>query len=190
LKTESQGSKNKLAKETKMKKRNLFISLACALVLVAIMAAPVMAVEGTETASVTINTYISATITDAGDPGINFGALNPGATNSPEAAQDGTGAINITVAAETNVACKIGIKGSGDFSDGGTNSFALGSATWDTDNLPAGATAMTTSYAQIGTDTTPGTERSQEVWHWISIPAGQTAASYTATFYYKADQTL
>jgi hypothetical protein len=172
-----------------LKKTNLLISLACALVLVATMAAPAMALEQTQPASVTVNTYISATITDAGAAGINFGALNPGTTNNPEAAQNGLGAINITVAAETNVVCKIGIKGDDPFSDGGSNSFALSNAQWKTSNTPPG-TSMTTSYAQIGTDTTPGTARSQEVWHWINIPANQAPAVYTTTFYYKADQSL
>jgi len=172
--------------------KKVFISLVVALILVALMAVPAMAgaVEQSKTASVTVNTYISATVTDAGAAGINFGSLDPGATNQPEAAQNGAGAVNVTVAAETNVACKIGIKGSGDFSDGGTNTFALGQAKWDSDNAVAGATAMSTSYAQIGTDTTPGTARSQEIWHWISIPAGQVAAAYTTNFYYKANTTL
>jgi hypothetical protein len=172
-----------------LKRTNLFISLACALVLVAVMAAPVMALEATQPASVTVNTYISATITDRGAGGINFGALNPGTTDNPELAQDGLGAINITVAAETNVVCKIGLKGSGDFSGGG-HSFALGNAKWNTDNTTAGATDMTIPYAQIGTDTTPATARSQEVWHWISIPANQQPAIYGTTFYYKADENL
>ena len=172
-----------------MKKTNLFISLACVLVLVTVMTAPAMAVEQTQPASVSVNTYISATITDAGAAGINFGALNPGTTNNAELAQGALGAINITVAVETNVACKIGIKGSGNFSDNVSNSFPLGNATWNNANTPPG-TAMTTGYAQIGTATTPGTARSQEVWHWINIPANQPPASYSTTFYYKADQTL
>jgi hypothetical protein len=155
------------------------------------MAAPVMALEQTQPASVTVNTYISATITDRGGAGINFGPVNPGTTNNAELAQTGLlGAINITVAVETNVACKIGIRGSGTFSDGGSNSFALSNAIYDVDNTPVGATTMDTLYAQIGTDTTPGTERSQELWHWIGIPANQPPAIYTTTFYYKADQAL
>jgi hypothetical protein len=177
-----------------LKKTNLFISLACALILVAIVAAPAMAdnspVTSTVGASVTISEYINATITDNGAAGIIFGTLNPGDTDQPEAAQSGSnGAISISVAKETNVVCKVGLEGSGPFSDGGSNSFALSNATWNaTDTTPG--TAMTTSYVQIGSDTVPGTAWSQDVWHWINIPAGQAAASYTTNFLYKVGNTL
>lgn len=251
-----------------MKGKKLLVSLLTAVALVAVTAVPVMAaaVEQTETASVTVNEVISATVTDAGDAGINFGSLDAGASDQKEIEQNGFGAVNIAVAAETNVVCKIGTKGKGDFGievttgtatggstttliDTATNfvtanvevgmtvvvregtatvesatitsitqttnpndtlnfgaittavssadtyrvlsaSFAIGQAKWDEDSNVAGATAMTTSYVQIGTDTTPGTARSQEVWHWISIPGGQVAGSYSTTFYYKADTTL
>ena len=99
----------------------ILISLGLALVLVVAMAAPAMALEDTQTASVTVNTYISATVTDAGSAGINFGSLDPGTSDNAEADQGaGAGAINLTVGSETNVVVKIGTKGSGDFSDGGT----------------------------------------------------------------------
>jgi hypothetical protein len=173
--------------------KKVIVSLSLALVMTAAFAMPVLAapVEQTETASVTVNTYISATVTDYGSDGIDFGSLNPGALNQAEADQTaGTGAVQVSIAAETNVACKIGVKGSGDFSDGGTNSFGLNNATWDSDNDAAGATAMSTTYAQIGSDTTPGSATTQEIWHWISVPNGQAAANYDTTFYYKADQSL
>jgi len=173
-----------------MKGRKLLVSLLTAVALIALTAVPAMAVEQTQPASVTVSTYISATITDAGDAGINFGSLDPGDTDQLEiAATNTTGAINITVAAETNVACKIGTSGSGDFVYNSYN-FPLSNAKWDTDFEVADATAMTTSYVQIGTDTSPGTVRSQEVWHWITIPSGQEAGIYTTDFYYKADVTL
>ena len=264
--------RNQTRKEVKGMKKVL-ISLGLAMVLVVAMTAPVMAAasEESETASVTVNAYISSTITDAGSAGINFGSLNPGTSDNPEAAQsvagvlatgtatgadsatvlvdsaatfiaDGVvagdtvnnttdsssgtvgtvdsetqltltadltggtnnlfqsgdsysvggthGAINITVGAETNAACKIGVKGSGDFSDGGTNSFALSNAEWDDDETVGEDHDMTTTYAQIGGDTTAGVETSQELYHWISVPNGQAAAAYTTTFWYKADTTL
>jgi len=259
--------KNQTRKEVKGMKKVL-ISLALAMVLVMAMAVPVMAAasEESETASVTVVAYISSTITDAGAAGMNFGSLNPGTSDNPELAQNGAGAINISVGAETNLVCKIGTKGTKDFEIvvttgtatnvapsatvltasgdtfttdgvavgdtvynetdgssgtvltvdsetqltlsaaliGGTantftsgdtyrvvdDSFALGSAKWDLDSTVIAAIAMTTSYAQIGTDTTPGAARSQEVWHWISVPNGQKAGAYSTTFYYKADQTL
>jgi spore coat protein U-like protein len=169
--------------ERKMKK--VFVSLTLALMLVAVMAAPVMAAEESKTASVTVTETISFTVTDAGAAGINFGSLNQGTTDNPEAAQNGAGAVTLAVGAETNVDCNVQIKASGDFSDGATHTIALSNAHWDTDNAVAGYTAMTTDYATIGTSTA-GTAYSQDVWHWLSIPGGQVAGTYTSTYYYQA----
>ena len=162
--------------------KRVLISLALVLMLVAVMATPVMAAE--KTASVTVNEYISFTVTDAGDAGINFGSLDQATTDNAEVAQGIAGAVTLTVAAETNVDCNIQTKGSGDFSDG-THTFALSNAKWDKDSAVAGATAMTISYATIDTSTA-GTAKSVDVWHWLSIPAGQYAATYTTAFYYQA----
>ncbi len=257
--------KNQTKKEANGMKKVL-ISLGLAMVLVMAVVAPVMALEGTQTASVTVDSYISSTITDAGSAGMNFGSLNPGTSDNAEIDQNGIGAINITVAAETNVVTKIGMKGKGDFgvqvttgtATGGStttvidtttnftiagvsvgdtvvvregtataetatitsisqttnpddtlnfdaittavaaadayrvlsDSFVIGQATWDDNQAGSSKTAMTTTYAEIVAATTPGAETSQEVWHWISIPSGQTAGAYTTTFYYKADISL
>ena len=162
--------------------KKLLISLALILMLVAVMVTPVMAAE--KTASVTVNEYISFTVADAGAAGINFGSLDQNIPDNAEVDQGVAGAVTLTVAAETNVDCNIQTKGSGDFSDG-THSFALSNAKWDKDSAVAGATAMTTSYATIDTSTA-GVLKAVDVWHWLSIPAGQYAATYTATFYYQA----
>ena len=328
--------RNQTGKEVKGMKKVL-ISLALAIVLVMAMAVPVMAAasEESSTASVTVTSYISSTITDAGDAGMIFGSLTPGTSDNEEVGQNGAGAINITVGAETNVACKIGAKGfnleattlartngtatggsattvvdsgatftgdsivAGDIvSNTGDNSYAVvtevtndttvthttlndggafantetyiitastsvttgtsdgaGSTTelddaagdfvnngvevgdivddgtgtslvtavaatsltvigtidfsgaisytvrsmddalgitnakWDTDTDVAGATAMTPAYAEIAS-TTAGVETSQEVWHWLSVPNGQAAATYTGDWWYKADTSL
>ena len=129
---------------------------------------------------------ISFTVTDYGAEGINFGSVNPGTSDNPEAAQStGQGAVTLTVGAETNVDCNIQIKGSGDFSDGATHTIALSNAHWDTDNTVTGYTAQTTTYATIGTSTA-GTAYNQDVWHWLTIPGARYAGTYTTTFYYQA----
>lgn len=170
-----------------MKKTNLFISLACALVLVAVMAAPAMATDATKTATVSINEFISATISGA----IDFGPLNQGDINQPALSENATaGAIIITVAAETNVNCLIGIVGSGDFTDGSHN-FALDNATWNTTSYtPPGTPMSVAPYVQIGTFNTPGEEAVYNVWHWINIPAHTVAGDYHTDFSYKIDKTL
>lgn len=170
-----------------MKKTNLFISLACALVLVAVMAAPSMVAAADEWpigATVTVNEYISSTISGA----VDFGSLNPGEADVPALGQGVTGAITLTVNAETNVDCDITIAGSDDFSDGGANNFPLGNATWNDSNTPPG-TAMNTVAALVGQFTTPGAAADFNVWHWITIDNGQPAAAYGTDFLYTVDKT-
>jgi hypothetical protein len=168
--------------------KKLIISVLTALVLVAVMAAPAIAEPDVEqrTASVTVGELINMTITDPGTLGINFGPVSAGSSDNPELEQNGTGAVTLTVEAETNVDCNIKISGDGDFHDVTvTYTFPLGNAVWDTDNLIAGATTMTTSYALIDTSTT-GVQKVVEVYHWITIPAAQHPETYSAEFYYQA----
>jgi len=165
--------------------KKTFVSLVTALALVAVMVVPVVAAEDSKPATVTVNEYISFTVTDPGDAGIDFGSLDHGTSDNPEAAQNGSGAVTLAVAAETNVDCNVQIKASGDFSDGATHTIALSNAKWDKDNAVAGATTMTVTYANVGTSTA-GTAYSQDVWHWLTIPSGQYAGDYTTTYYYQA----
>jgi len=173
-----------LTKRELKKMKKVLISLALVLMLIAVMATPIMAVEDTKTASVAVNEYISFTVTDAGAAGVNFGSLNQASTDNPEADQGISGAVTLAVAAETNVDCNIQTKGSGDFTDG-THTIALSNAKWDKDSDVTGATTMTTSYVTIDTSTA-GSTKSVDVWHWLSIPSGQYAATYSTTFYYQA----
>lgn len=165
--------------------KKTFVSLVIALALVAVVAVPVLAAEDSKTASVTVNEYISFTVTDAGAAGINFGSLNQGTTDTPEADQGVAGAVTLAVGSETNVDCNVRINASGDFGDGATHTIALSNAKWDTDNAVAGATTMTATYTNVGTSTA-GTAYSQDVWHWLTIPSGQYAGDYTTTYYYQA----
>ena len=170
--------------------KKVLISLLLAVAVVTAMAVPVMAgaVETGKTATVTVNEYINATLTDNGTPGINFGSLNSGTSNNPADGQPATGAVTMTIGAETNVAVQTGVKGV-DFSDGASHTIVIGQAGWNTTNTPPG-TAMTTTYAQIGSDSTPGVQQIQQIYHWLSIPNGQYPAAYTSTFTYKANKTL
>ena len=171
--------------------KKVLISLVLAVVLMLAVAAPAMAaaVETSKTATVTVNEYINATLTDNGTSGINFGSLDSGTSNNPADGQPATGAVTMTIGAETNVAVKTGVKGV-DFSDGASHTIAIGQASWNTTNTPGTATAMTTSYAQVGSDSTPGVQQIQQIYHWLSIPNGQYPAAYTSTFTYKANKTL
>ena len=127
--------------------------------------------------------FISFTVTDNNNDGIKFGSLDPGQENQPADQTEETSAVTLTVGSETNVDCDIKTKAS-DFSSNG-DTITIDNAKWDTDNNVDGATAMTTTYAQI-TTSTAGVEKIQEVWHWLSVPGGKPSGSYTSTFYYQA----
>jgi hypothetical protein len=166
-------------------KARLIVSLIIALMLVTVLALPAMAEEYTETASVTVTEYINFTITDYDPDGLQFGSLAPGATNQTEVTQNAThGAVTLTVGSDTNVDCYIQVKGT-DFAGTPSGTLAIGNAKWDDDNNVAGATAMTMSYVNIDSSTA-GVAKIVDVWHWLSIPSAQVAASYSSTFYYQA----
>jgi hypothetical protein len=135
-------------------------------------------------ASVTVKTYISATITDYGDGGINFGNMDPGVTNSPELAQTGSnGAVNVTMGSENNVSVYVSTNAAGAWSDG-TDTFAVSQGTFNSTNSAPG-TNMSTSYQHVGGAVSAGA--SVQVYHWLSIPNNQVAGLYTNTYYYQVD---
>ncbi len=164
--------------------KKTLISLVLVLALVAVMAMPVMAVEQSEQASVTVNEFISFTIADNGLSGINFGTVDPGTTDSPEVAQTGVlGALTLEIGVETNVAGVIETKGSGDFSGPGT-AIPIGNAKWHDSDFAGSGTAMTTSYATVAVFNPGGA--SVDVWHWLTIDSGQAAGTYNTNFVYQA----
>ncbi len=160
--------------------KKLLVSLTLALMLVAVVAAPAMAAEDTSEATVTVNEYVSVTFTDHTPAGLQFGNLNPGTVKQAEA---NTPAITITTAVENNSDVDVFLKGE-DFSDGGTNSFAISNAFYHDSDDSGSAAAMPSDYAGSAWKTL-GTGATLDIFHWLSIPAEQAAASYTSTFTYK-----
>ena len=152
--------------------KKLLISLAVVGVLVGLMAAPVMAEDVGEvgkTASVTVNAYKSVTVTDNGSPGLDFGSLTPGTEDEPEAASP---SLTIAAAVENNGNVAVSI------------SFDIENATWNTSDETGSDQDMLETYAPVGT--LPAST-SLSIYHWLSIPGGQAAASYTSTFTYKTE---
>jgi len=164
-----------------MKKVVAGLTLIAALLLVMAMPSPAMAVEDSLGAEVTIGAIINFTVEDNGQAGLKFGSLIPGSSDNPELAQNGSGAVTLSLGAETNVNCNVSTKAS-DFASG-SDTIPIGNATWDTDNSVSGATAMTDDYAQI---TTLSAGNWQDVWHWLSVPGNQAPGIYTTDFYYQA----
>ena len=257
--------------------RKLIVSLVMAVVLTAATVVPAMGapVETPYTASVTVAQLISATLTDNGAGGVNFGTLDPGTTDNEEANQPGDSAVSLDIEAESNVAVKTGVKalyqdfgndiavtGSGTATGGDSTTVLVdstadyvgdgvatgdyvynitdgswttvttvtdlntltcaaltggtdgnfqsgdaykvstattgqidiqaadGDALWHSSDAVGSATSMLISYAQIGGDSTPGVFQGHEIYHWLSIPDGQAADTYSNYYYYKADTTL
>lgn len=128
--------------------------------------------------------YINMTVIDTGDDGINFGQVDPGNEVGDEA-QDGSGAVTITVEEETDVDCYIQIRGSDNFTDGSGHTLLLSNASWSVTDNVSESTPMSTIYVTIDTSTA-NTSKIIYVWHWLSIPSDQYAATYNTTFYYRA----
>ena len=165
-----------------MKKR-ILVSLALALSLVAVLAVPAMAATPV-TATVEVTENISATITDNTPSGLQFGVMSQGQTDAPEAAQGATnGAVTVQVAAETNVNCDIDVKAA-DFTDV-SKTLLITNAKYNTSNTVTTATAFAAADTYYLLDqSTAGSAKTVEVYHWLSIPAVQEAGDYGSTFTY------
>lgn len=165
-----------------MKKR-LITTLALVLILMATLSIPALADptgEVGKTATVTVTTYKSVTVTDNGATGLSFGSLTPGTVKQAEAASP---SLTIAAAAENNGNVAVSIKGT-DFAGTG-HTLTIGNAFWNISSNPATATAMSTVYASVTTTLAAGT--SVSIYHWLSIPAAQAADTYTSTFTYKTE---
>ena len=164
-----------------MKKVVAGLTLIIALTLVMAMPSPAMAVEDSVGAEVTISSVISFTVEDNGQAGLKFGSLIPGGSDNPELAQNGSGAVTLSVGPENNVTVDLSTKAD-DFASE-SDILPIGNAKWDIDNDASGATAMTSEYALIAT---LSRGNSQDVWHWLSVPGDQPPGTYTTDFYYQA----
>jgi hypothetical protein len=163
-----------------MKKR-LILSLAIALLLVAILAVPAVAAETSTTASVEVGETISITLSDPSSDGINFGPVTAnGSTYGDIDQSEGTPAIQIVVVADTNVNVNIGIKGST------TDALALSYWQYSSNYTQNDIAGLTTSYAGVYTDKGPGT---YGFYHWITVPTNTPAGTYTANISYEAVKT-
>ena len=156
-------------------KRLALTGVVMALILVAGSVAPVTAAEGTADASVTVNEYISFSVTDNGAAGLDFGSQDANTANVPEAAQPGSSAVTLTVGNETNTDVEIYLMGS-DFTDGGGNTITVDNVMYDDDAVLGGGdtglaeTAMDTDYlgSPWTTVTASGSDQSVDVYHWLS----------------------
>jgi hypothetical protein len=166
--------------------KKLIISITLSLMLVAVLAAPAIADDPIELgASVTVTEYSSVTITDTTPAGLDFGDLADGAVKQPE---DASPAASITISAgsENNIDVNIELSGM-DFSDGLGHSFDISNAYWNDADDSGTATALLETGTDTDTIATLSAGESADIYHWLSIPDGQYAGSYSSTFTYSSD---
>ncbi|MCW1297988.1 MAG: hypothetical protein OH333_04295 [Candidatus Parvarchaeota archaeon] len=128
----------------------------------------------TTSASVTVNEYISATLSNIP---IDFGSLDPGTTNQPAT----NNPLLVQVGAETNVEYNITLNGTTNFVSGG-NSFSVGNLSYNTTEIttPTPYELNVEKNAYTNEPCPCGTQADRNVWHYISVPAGQVAGAYSA----------
>ena len=164
--------------------KRLLLSILVALMLVTVMAMPVSAVDQWDIgASVDVTAVVSITLTDPGDPGLDFGSVAPGTEDVGETEQSegppAIPAIQVAVESETNTNVDIGIMGAA------TGSLAL--AEWEYSLTYSGTkTSLTGSYEPEYSNVGVG---SYDFYHWVDVPVGTAAGSQGCTVYYKAVET-
>ncbi|MGB9693665.1 MAG: hypothetical protein ACPLYF_02360 [Fervidobacterium sp.] len=124
-----------------------------------------------------VQKYITVTFSYSA---VNFGTLNAGTTDNP-APNQLNGVYNVSV--DTNYAYDVKASGT-DFSDGAGHTFAVSNLKMDTNstasNLAVGS-AIALSGTQQTIDSYAYTVTNNFHGFWLSIPAGQYAASYSST---------
>jgi hypothetical protein len=173
--------------------KRVFISLALALTLVAVMAVPAMAANSnTEStpASVTVKHFISIGLIDT-PAGIHFGDVDRGSTDNADQDQDNdTPSIQVVVAEETNVivdlksACIPFIPVAWPADD------IKYSLTYDGAKRGMSPCPAFTTFAESVNDDGSGNPVEEAVstslWHWLNVPSYIPGGTYHATLYYKA----
>ena len=158
-------------------KTRLITSMAIALLLIAVLSLPAVAVDVWKSAYVNVNSDISVTLADAGASGIQFGSVDAdGSTHGDSDQSDGTPAIGVDV--DSNVSVNISIMGTT------TDTLALDNWKYSTQFDQSDIASVTGSFVKVYEDV--GTE-TYAVYHWITIPADTTAGSYSANITYRVD---
>ncbi len=118
-----------------------------------------------------------------GNTGIDFGSVIPGASCVPALGQTvDRGAVRVVVEEETTVNCVLELKAAGALA-GDDAEMPFSGITWGLCADPTGAVPMTSTYAEIG-PSDAGEETSYDVWHWLSVPAGQPLGVYDGAISY------
>jgi hypothetical protein len=145
--------------------------------------------ETATTASVTVNKYISVTLSNVP---IQFGSVDAGSTNNPATVGNGY-PMTIQIDSVTNVNTNISVNGS-DFSGPGT--FGVGNLSFSNSSSVSTATNMQSvfssgpPYSNWVNIVAPagGAAKTADAYFWVSIPSGQIAGSYSSTVYVRVEE--
>jgi uncharacterized protein (UPF0333 family) len=183
----------------KVKIDKRFLLLIPAILLVSSLILPPVgysAITSTQatTSNVTVNTYVSISLTAPLAGGVQFGSLDPGTNDNPSTTCTGVN-CNITVSSDTNVNVDIVLKANAALTrQGGTETIPNTGYTWNSTDASyappgPGIYALSTSYDytnKVGANVAPGGKRAWQAW--LDIPGGQTAGTYNNTLSFCADQ--
>lgn len=147
------------------------------------------------TATVTVNQYVSITLTDYGTSGLDFESLDPNTSNNPEKEQGAsTGAVKVKNDDVSNVQVNLYVMADQFCTDYSTCSgispeykFAVTNVKYHTSDASGSATAFTTANTYVDTLVDLAVGGSQDLWYWIDIPGGQVADVYNSSFGFKGD---
>ena len=136
--------------------------------------------ETEATASVTVNQYIDVTLYNTT---IEFGSLDPGATDTANS----NNPLMVSVETTTNTQTNLTIKGT-DFTDGGSNVIGIGNMTYYNESSVGDSISVQTTYPSpppfenwINIPDPTTAQENRTIYFWINIPSSQPAASYSST---------
>ncbi len=151
--------------------RNAKVSLTAIAGLLLLIGAAIAASDtASTTASVSVNEFLSVTLTN--DP-VAFGSMDPGTTAN---ANPGSGyPLTVTIGSESNVNGNVATRANTD-SFTGPGSLTVDNMEWSPDGSSAW-TGYTTSDATVCSGVSPGS--TCDIYHRLTIPGGTTAGSYS-----------
>jgi hypothetical protein len=150
--------------------------------------------EKTTSSNVTVNTYVSISLSTAFANGVEFGSLDPNTNNNNATTCNGLG-CNITVSADTNTVVDIVMNGTVMTRFGGAQTIPASAYTWNTTNgtslpnpiIPLNATVYEYRNGyKVGDSVSASGVRSWQAQ--LDIPSAQTAGLYNNTLAFCANQ--
>jgi hypothetical protein len=147
----------------------------------------------TTSSNVTVNTYVSISLSTAFSNGVEFGGLDPGTSNNNATTCNNLG-CNISVSADTNTNVDIVMNGTVMTRFGGAETIPAVNYTWGTSDgtaLPDPTIVLNTTKDyrngyKVGDSISASNKRSWQAQ--LDIPSAQTAGVYNNTLFFCVNQ--